>query len=236
MSVEKELQELTGVTQNRREADQAYLERVVKALNDVSDSKYNKLSKAAQTWAEEATEAYNTKDDISAFPEAEEDDEAEAEAPSSRRSRSRRSDDDDESDDEATESEDDESEDAEDDGEQPEDDEPEDDDMPATRTDEDEAPRKRAGAKAASTRKAAPAAKTGKTDGKSGGGAKAGGGLTYVRELLVKNPDITVADLAEKVKAKGHTVSTQTLHTTRSGFRQDLRVLQDAGLLKRKLV
>lgn len=228
-SIEKELQELTGVTQNRREGDQAYLERIVKALNDVSDNKYNKLSKDAQTWAEEATEAYNDKDEIAAFPEAAEDeDEPEEEARPRRAARGRH----DEAETE-TESED-EPEDADDDENQPEDD-----DMPATRTDDDEASRKR-GAKTAPARKTAPAASKSKTAAKDGkertASPKAGGGLTYVRELLVKNPDITVPDLAEKVKAKGFAVSTQTLHTTRSGFRQDLRVLQDAGLLKRKLV
>lgn len=229
MTVEKELQELTGVKQNRREDDQAYLERIVKALDDVSDSKYNKLSKDAQAWAEEATEAFNAKDDIPAFPEAE-DGEDEEEAPRSRRTARGRPADDDEA--EADTQTEDESE-SEDESE----DQPEDDDMPATRTDEDdEAPRKRGGAKAPARKAAAPAAGKSSKSAKNGGAAKAGGGLTYVRELLVKNPDITVPDLAEKVKAKGFTVSTQTLHTTRSGFRQDLRVLQDAGLLKRKLV
>lgn len=227
MSVEKELQGLTGVKQNRRETDQAYFERIVKALNDVSESKYNKLSKAAQNWAEDATTAYNDREEISAFPEAE-DDEPEAEA-RPRRGRSNR-----DEDEEAPQEEEAESESA---GE-PDDQQPEEDDMPTTRTDEDEdeaPPRKRGSAKAPPARKTAPAA-TGKTGKTGGGGAKPGGGLIYVRELLVRNPDITVPDLAEKVKAKGFVVSTQTLHTTRSGFRQDLRVLQDAGLLKRKLV
>jgi hypothetical protein len=215
MSIEKELQELSGVKQNRREEVQSYLERIVKALNDVSDSKYNKLSKAAQDWAEEATEAYNNKDEIPLFPEEDsaDDDEAETDAGS----------------------EDDTAKDAGDDGE-PEEDQPEDDDMPATRTDdENEAPRKRDGK--VPVRKVASKAESKKDGGnKTGTTAKAGGGLTYVRELLVKDPDITVPALAEKVKVKGFAVSTQTLHTTRSGFRQDLRVLQEAGLLKRKLV
>lgn len=224
-SVREELEELTGITQNRREGDDAFAERIVKALDDVPDKKYNKLSKAAQGWAEEATQAYNDKEDYPAFPEAEDEDEPE---------------DTEEAEPETEDADEDEGE-PEDDGE-PATDEPEDDDMPATHTDDDEAPRqrKRAGSPAKKT-----AVKSSKSDGdgksktsaKIGGkAAKAGGALTYVRELLVKNPDITVADLTEKVKAKGHAVSTQTLHTTRSGFRQDIRVLQDAGLLKRKLV
>lgn len=63
-----------------------------------------------------------------------------------------------------------------------------------------------------------------------------GGGLVYVRKVLCQNPDISVVDLAEKVKAKGFSVSVQTLHTTRSGFRQDLRTLQEAGLLRKKMI
>lgn len=228
MSVRAELEALTGLTPNRRESDQAFAERIVKALDDVPDKKYNKLSDAAQEWAEEATQAYNDKDEYPAFPEAEDVDESE---------------DTNEAEADTENAEEDDAGEPEDDGENPTD-EPEDNDMPATHTDDDEAPRRRNRASAPARKNAT--AKSGKSDGESRGGKatgakagrapKAGGGLTYVRELLVKNPDIAVPELAEKVKAKGFTVSNQTLHTTRSGFRQDLRVIQEAGLLKRKLV
>lgn len=216
MDVEGELQSLTGVKPNRRESDQGYMERIVKALDDVPDKKYNKLSKAAQDWAEEATQAYNSKEDYPAFPEAEEDEPADE--PDQEEAAA------DEPDEEAG---------------GPETDEPEDDEMPTTHTDEDETPRRGSRRAAPPPPKKAAGKTTNKatTKGKdTAAAAKAGGCLTYARMLMVKHPDISTADLAEKVKAKGFAVSIQTLHTTRSGFRQDIRALQEAGLLKRKLV
>lgn len=219
MSVQSEMEKLTGVKPGRREDHQAYAERIVKALDDVSDSKYDKLSQPAQDWAEEATTAFNDKADYPDFPDDDEsEDEPDEEAESEEEA---------EDEDEPAEDEDDET-------------ETEDEDMPETQT--EDAPRKRRGGpppkKAASTKNGS-AGKSTKADksAKSGGrAAKAGGALTYVRELLCKNPDITVEDLEAKVKAKGHAVSKQTLHTTRSGFRQDVRILQELGMLKRHLL
>lgn len=83
-----------------------------------------------------------------------------------------------------------------------------------------------------SNKKAAPA----KSAGKRNGGEPKEGGLTFVRGLLAKNPDISVDDLATKCEDKGFQVSRMTLSTTRSGFRQDVKALQEQGLLKRTLI
>lgn len=229
MSVQSEIERLTGVKQKNREDGQTYLVRVVKALDDLSDKQYNKLSKAAQDWAEEATQLHNnTDDELPDFPDEEEADEDDTEDEAEEDAEPE-----DESDEEPAEDDDEETEDPETD-----EDQTEDEDMPATQEAEDETPRRRTAAKA-STKKAKPgntSKPAQKANHKAASSGKAGGGLTYVRELLCKDPDMAVADLATKVKAKGFVVSTQTLHTTRSGFRQDLRVLQQAGLLKRSLI
>lgn len=219
MSVRTEVERATGVEQGRRESVTEYLKRVVKALDDLPEKSYNKLSKDAQDWAEEATQAFNADpNDVPDFPEEDQDDE-----PKGHTRRTAR--DEDEEVEEAQSEED--------DAEPDETTETEDEDM---ETQTNETPRRGASRKAPppSKKVAAKVAPTKKAVNRGDG--KSGGALMLARSLLCRNPDMNVADLADKVKAKGFTVSTQTLHTMRSGFRQDVRALQAAGLLKRSLI
>lgn len=216
MSVQMELERLTSVKRKGKEADQDFMIRIVKALNDVPDKQYNKLSDEAQKWAEDATKAFNDEGELPDFPAEDEEetdaDESEAE--------------------EETEAEDEPEEESEEEGDEPE--EPEDDEMPATQETESRGRKVVAPPKKARSSKTSRApAKINQAGAKAG---KAGSALTYVRQLLIKNADMSVDDLAEKVKAKGFAVSKQTLHTTRSGFRRDIRFLQEAGLLKKDMI
>lgn len=192
IAIQVELEQLTGIRQNRLEQEQEYLTRIIEALDDVPSKKYESLSKDAKAWAALAAEAYNDSLTIPPLSSPPEDGKTEEEE-----------------------------------------------DVPEEKTEVKEVKRPRRLA-------ASPTAKsetktTTKAIKESGRGAESeregkGGGLIYVRKILCQNPDISVADLAEKVKAKGFSVSVQTLHTTRSGFRQDLRTLQEAGLLRKKMI
>ena len=53
-----------------------------------------------------------------------------------------------------------------------------------------------------------------------------------IKQLVVKKPKITVADLAEALQADGFKVSDVTISTLRSDTRDTLRVLRDAGMLE----
>lgn len=114
--------------------------------------------------------------------------------------------------------------------------EPEEDDMASKRRPAAKAGNKKAAASAArgGNGKAASAAPAKKATTKKGDGKP--GALTFAKRLMAKTPDMTSAQLAEKLDKAGYQMSSVTLSTTRSQFRHTVGVLQDAGLLKKALI
>lgn len=116
--------------------------------------------------------------------------------------------------------------------------EPEEDDdsMASKRRPAAKAGNKKAAASAArgGNGKAAAAAPAKKAATKKGDGKP--GALTFAKRLMAKTPDMTSAQLAEKLDKAGYQMSSVTLSTTRSQFRHTVGVLQDAGLLKKALI
>lgn len=229
-SIRDELIGATDCQQSRRESDKDFLHRLTEAVAELDDKSYRALSKDAKAWADDAVNKLNDEKPIPAFPDEEE---AEAEQPAEAEEASGGEGATEEGDEEVA-------------------------SKPRAasgktsnkRRDEPEAEER---TERRSTRSAAPASKTkGKADPapaakstaaksnaaakSNGNGAGKPGGLLYVRELLCKDPDTTVADLQTAITKKGYKISDQTLHTTRSGFRQDMRAMQEAGLLKRTLL
>lgn len=69
MSIETELQEITGVKPRNKEARQKYLGRVVKAVEELDEANWAKLSEAAQAWYKGALKADESGEDIPDFPD-----------------------------------------------------------------------------------------------------------------------------------------------------------------------
>lgn len=80
--IQAELMAATGLKPVRNETKPALLERLVLAVAKVSDAAWEKLSEAAQDWANAGADAYKAKKAIEGFP-----DEAKEEAPASSRRR-----------------------------------------------------------------------------------------------------------------------------------------------------
>lgn len=56
-TVEAELREITGIKPKSKEGRQAYLQRLHKGLQDITDQKWEKMSEDAQVWANQASAA-----------------------------------------------------------------------------------------------------------------------------------------------------------------------------------
>lgn len=72
---------------------------------------------------------------------------------------------------------------------------------------------------------------TGAADAPPAGTRKRGGAQTRIKELIMGNPTMSVADLRDKIAAEGFGVSSLTVSTIRSDFLHSLRVVKDAGHL-----
>ncbi len=84
------------------------------------------------------------------------------------------------------------------------------------------------------SKKAAPAKKevVKKSSPKPGVVRREAGAQDFIKQEIMRNPHITREDLHEKVKKKGFKVSSLTVSTLRSGFRNSLKIIRDAGHLK----
>lgn len=71
-----------------------------------------------------------------------------------------------------------------------------------------------------------------KSSSKPGVIRRAAGAQDFIKQEIMRNPNITREDLHEKVKKKGFKVSSLTVSTLRSGFRNSLKIIRDAGHLK----
>lgn len=105
----------------------------------------------------------------------------------------------------------------------------------ATTDDEEEAPKPKRAAKAKNgpTPKKKAAAK--ETSMKKKAKTPATGASAMLKLLILKKPDISKEDIGERLKSKGMKVSPLTISTQRAEFRHSLKVLQEAGMLKKKL-
>lgn len=88
---------------------------------------------------------------------------------------------------------------------------------PADEGDGDEAP--------ASSKKAA---KKSAAKGSNGGG-RAPGAQHMIKSILTKKPRASVEEIAEKLTAKGLSATPLAISSIRSGWRNTVRILQDAG-------
>lgn len=214
MSIETELQEITGVTKKKREERAAYLERLVQAALDVAQDQWESLSEAAQLWVNAGIKLLNANQSVEDFePEPEEEPAAEEEpAPPPRRERPVTAKKKEEPAEEAEE---------EPAPKRPSKPAPKAASKPAPKA----APRKAAASKSDKGKK--PAAKT------SNGGKSA---QVVIRELVLADPKITPSELGTKLEELDYNVSPSTITTTKAGFIQSIRVLQEGGLLKRRIV
>jgi hypothetical protein len=97
----------------------------------------------------------------------------------------------------------------------------------------------KASSKKAATDKARSGKTATKTAAKSNGAGKGeskAGALAYAKKAMIKDPSITAKDLATRMEKAGYSMSSHTLSTTRSQFRHSVKVMQEAGLLKKALI
>lgn len=214
-AVENELQKATGVKAGKGNR-QAYLEKLVVGVSELQDAKFNKLSADASAWFKEAEAAYNAEHDIPEFSE----DDVPAEAGDG---------------DEET------------GGKQEQEDAGEQQDTASserptagarrgrrTQADNEEGntmttAKKKAAAKSNGK---APAAKKAAAPKKKAVKAMGQGAPTLIKQMVLKNPEISTAELTDKLKAKGLKVSSLTVSSIRSGFRHSIRILNEAGHCK----
>jgi hypothetical protein len=246
--VRKELMEATGLTQSRKQSDGDFREKLITAASDLPDKKWKALSKPTQKWATKAIDAFNDDGEIIEFDDADdaadeaddadaeeeappkkkapagktskkaakeaEPDEEEEEKPKRTRTRAKSKDEDAEADQEGDDGD---AGDGETDGDEPEGEEAEGDD------DND------AGEEAGEEEDEDMASKPRRTTDKAGA-------LAYAKKAMIKDPSITAKDLATRMEKAGYSMSSHTLSTTRSQFRHSVKVMQEAGLLKKALI
>lgn len=214
--IEQELIDATSLKRKVAEKPQAWMTRLIKAAQDLAEDDWEKLTEPTQLWVNAGTKAIKAEKDIPVFPsddgEEEEAGEDEPEEKPARRS-SRRA---------AKEEED------EDEEEKParrssrraaKEEEDEEDEKPARKSrraardddDEDEKPAKKSAKKApASDRKV--------------------GAQTAIKKLLCKNPKLSTEDLLERLEKQGYSPTPLAVSSIRSGFRNTVKILNEAGL------
>lgn len=226
-AVETELQKVTKLKAGRDR--QAYLEKTVQALAELSKSKFESLSEDAQDWFQRAKQAYTDEEAIPDF----EDEEDQADEASE-------GDEESEADDESGE-----------DGEEGEEEaEGEDEEASSERptagrrqsrrqqADDEEGKetmtaKKKANGKAPAAKKKAAAKPAAKAAKKSAAPRALGQGApTLIKQFVLKNPDMSNTDLAEKLKKAGVKMSPASISTIRSQFRHSIRILHEAGHCK----
>lgn len=182
-----------------------YLRALVKAASDLPDNKWGMLKEESQNWATSNIRAIKAKKDLADFPDAED---AADDQRSNQRSESRRDDDEQQ---------------------------------------EQDVAKKKGGAGGGAAKSAS--AKTSKANGNGKGGGdkpatktvKASGkgdgpsAPTLIKTMCLKNPEITTKDINKKLTERGFKLSDLTVSSIRSAFRHSVRILDEAGALKRKV-
>lgn len=236
MNTQTELTAVTKLKPKRGEDEDNFRQRLVEAVSDLDDKAYGKLTKATRSWADNAIEAFNDTGKVPAFDDAD-DEEDEEDVGKGKNSKSKKlgkkkkvsAKDDDE------EEQRDEEQDVADDDDAVVEATEEDEDMTHTDTDRGGNSRRRSTKK--TTKQAAPSKKKkkvaagSKTDEKKGAS-----GQLALRKLLVRDPNMTNDDLTTRLEKAGYELSSITISSQRSAFRNIVKVLQEADLLKKKLI
>ena len=61
---------------------------------------------------------------------------------------------------------------------------------------------------------------------------KAVGAMSVIKRLVIRQPDITVAELTEKIRAQGFSITDLTIAQIRTDLRQTIKLLQEANYLE----
>jgi len=209
-AIETELLKVTKLKAEKGEDRQDFLERLVEAMQDISDDKWEKVSKPAQDWSNKAAKAVVAKKEIPEFAAPEEDEEDEDEAPAKKKSKAAAKDEEDEEEDE-------------------EDEKPAKGKKKSTKKakDEDEEEDEEDEPPAKKKKGAATAGKSAGVKSQRDEGVKA-----KIKRLILAKPQITVDDLVEKLGKGGAKVSKVTVANVRAEFRHTIRVLNAEGLVE----
>lgn len=185
-AIEKELLKATNLKTKKGEDRQAYLVRLINAVQDLSDGDWDKISPEAQAWTNAGAKADNKKKAVVDFPDLDAGGSDAADAG----------------------------------------------------TDEGAAAKPAADKKKAAAKdKAAdaPAKKAGGKAADKGVPEKREGVQVAIKKIMLARPKISAAELSDMLEERGYTVSQFTVTTIRSDFRNSLRVLIEAGLIKMEL-
>lgn len=244
-ALEKALCKAAKIKQEEDEDRQVFLKRLVETVQELEQDQWDSIPTPAQEWQVEGAKALMKDKPVKDFPSAkakapEPEDEEEEETTDE-------SGDDSETEDEAEDEEEGEA-DEEESEDESEDESPDEDEEESDVEEEEEATTKKkaakpAKAKAEKTAKPAKAAKPEKK-AKTNGAAKsekkvakpakerkqrAPGAQQMIKKLLIKKIDMSVEELNDKLKAAGYKVSTQSVSSIRSGFRDACRILKENG-------
>lgn len=249
MNTQSELAAATKIKPKRGEDEDDFRQRLVEAVSDLDDKAYAKLSKGTKAWADSAIETYNDTGKVPVFEDADEDededDEEEEEVVETKSKKKKLT-----SKKKAAPVEDEDvEEDEEEDGDVKEDDdgesETEEDEDMQTQT-ETSGGRRSVKKKGAAKKAAASANGSGKKVGKKSAKKvapagrktddKGASGQMALRRLLVRDPNLTNDELTTRLEKSGYELSSITISSQRSQFRNIVKVLQDAGLMKKNLI
>ena len=224
-TVEDELVKFTKVKRRNTEKKQTYLARVVKKVTELDDDVWEQMSEAAQEWSNAASVAFNKKKDIPEFPVDEEPEEGEEDV----------DDVDDESDDPEDEDDDDEEEEV-----KPKKTSKASKSTTATKGSAKSTPSKKdteskTSSKPKVSAKKEPKKAPKKESAKTTEGGKPRGGGVAIKEIMVRDPHISIEDLTAELHANSFSLTEFTIASIRSEFRQTLKVLNNLGVLSDEL-
>lgn len=236
---EMELREVTGVKSKKGEDRQNFLARLLQKSQDLENDAWEDLTEAAQRWVNEATKADNDDSEIPDFDALDEDGEDEEEGEDKKSTKKAgtkkkgKANDEDEEDDggksskrKRSRSDDDEGEEDSSSGDE------EDGDEEDNEEEEAMASKKAAAKKGGKAKTKEKEATKTKSAPKSAKGASM---RRTLKQIVVKNPKITVDDLVEKLEDKGFKPSKVTVGSIRADTRDTMTILVDAGMLDANL-
>lgn len=210
--IEMELQKVTGISYNDGDERQDYLVRLMKGAYSIEEGAFNKLTKATQSWVNNAINAHNDELPLVDFKSTN----GKADGH---------------------------------------------DDPPATTQEDIVKPTKAKSEKGAKVKKEAATSKKANNNAskeakpakepvkakakkmpkigkvndtfdESNKPSRRVGAQSLIKRLVLKDPQITVNDLVEKVTKQGYEVTRFAASTIRSGFRHSIKIIQEEGLLK----
>ena len=208
-SIESEVLAITKIKPSTKVNRERFLALVADAVEELDDDEWEKLSEDAQHWCNAATKAIKAEKPVPDFPSA---------SSPKKKAKAKAAETEIEAVAEA----------------EPEEEEQEE---QAAAEEEDSAGEMRSSTKMkkVAKKKVAARAKANGSNGASKPRKLTSGVPTIIKQMILKNPQMTKDDIVTALKKKGLKVSDLTVSTQRNEFRHALRVIQDAGLLKRDL-